>query len=105
MKTVLIVDDHSAIRMAVKILLLAEGFHICGEVDNGIDALQIVKASTPNIVVLDIGIPKLDGIDVINRIKKSNSHSLLSYLHKMAITLCLAVFRLGLMDLYPRWMT
>ncbi|WP_242431370.1 response regulator transcription factor [Aeromonas salmonicida] len=58
-------------------LLLAEGFHICGEVDNGIDALQIVKASTPNIVVLDIGIPKLDGIDVINRIKKSNSQSLI----------------------------
>ncbi|MBS2781049.1 response regulator transcription factor [Aeromonas salmonicida] len=77
MKTVLIVDDHPAIRMAVRILLLAEGFHICGEVDNGIDALQIVRASMPDIVVLDIGIPKLDGIDVINRIKKSHSQSLI----------------------------
>lgn len=77
MKTVLIVDDHPAIRMAVKILLQAEGFHICGEVDNGIDALQVVRSSLPDIVILDIGIPKLDGIDVINRIKKSNNHSLI----------------------------
>lgn len=77
MKTVLIVDDHPAIRMAVRILLLAEGFHICGEVDNGIAAIRCAKCKIPDIVILDIGIPMLDGIDVINRIKRNNHQSII----------------------------
>ncbi len=69
MSKVLIVDDHPAIRMAVKMLLEQDGHHVLAEVDNGVDAISAAKINRPDIVVLDIGIPKLDGIEVIKRLK------------------------------------
>ncbi|HEH9406827.1 response regulator [Aeromonas bestiarum] len=72
MARVLIVDDHPAIRMAVNILLGQDGHHIVAEVDNGVDAIVAAKKYQPDIIVLDIGIPKLDGIEVIKRIKALN---------------------------------
>lgn len=70
MKKVLIVDDHPAIRVAVRILLQQEGYIIVGEVDNGVDALSAFKKNKPDIIIIDIGIPNLDGIEVIKRIRK-----------------------------------
>lgn len=69
MSKILIVDDHPAIRMAVKMLLEQDGYHVLAEVDNGVDAISAAKINRPDIVVLDIGIPKLDGIEVIKRLK------------------------------------
>ncbi|MFQ1883584.1 response regulator [Aeromonas veronii] len=69
MSKILIVDDHPAIRMAVKMLLEQDGHHVLAEVDNGVDAISAAKINRPDIVVLDIGIPKLDGIEVIKRLK------------------------------------
>ncbi|MFQ2668784.1 response regulator [Aeromonas caviae] len=69
MARILIVDDHPAIRMAVNMLLKQDGHHVIAEVDNGVDAIFIAKKNTPDIVILDIGIPQLDGLEVIKRIK------------------------------------
>ncbi|WP_421324635.1 response regulator [Aeromonas sp. 604176] len=69
MRNILVVDDHPAIRMAVSIMLTHEGYYLCGEVDNGVEAIHTFKKLLPDIVILDIGIPKLDGIEVIKRIK------------------------------------
>ncbi|WP_323944099.1 response regulator transcription factor [Aeromonas caviae] len=69
MAKVLIVDDHPAIRMAVNMLLKQDEHHISGEVDNGVDAIAMARNTHPDIVILDIGIPQLDGIEVIKRIK------------------------------------
>ena len=69
MKKVLIVDDHPAIRMAVNMLLKQDGHHVLAEVDNGVDAIQMAKINRPDVVILDIGIPQLDGIEVIKRLK------------------------------------
>lgn len=69
MASVLIVDDHPAIRMAVRVLLQQANHTIIGEVDNGIDAIQMCKVKKPDIVILDIGIPMLDGVEVIKRVK------------------------------------
>ncbi|MGL5129030.1 MAG: response regulator [Aeromonas popoffii] len=73
MASVLIVDDHPTIRMAVSLLLQHDLHTVCGEVDNGIDALKEWKKTSPDVVILDIGIPKLDGLEVIKRIKSSGS--------------------------------
>ncbi|MDM5073584.1 response regulator transcription factor [Aeromonas bestiarum] len=75
MKKVLIVDDHPAIRVAVRILLQQEKYVIVGEVDNGVDALSAFKKIKPDIIVIDIGIPNLDGIEVIKRIRKENLYT------------------------------
>ncbi|WAF90758.1 response regulator transcription factor [Aeromonas hydrophila] len=72
MKKVLIVDDHPAIRMSVRLLLEHE-YYISGEADNGIDAIRLFKSTEPDLIVLDIGIPKLDGFDVIKRMKEYDS--------------------------------
>lgn len=68
MGTVLIVDDHPVIRMAIRILLEHEGYRVFGETDNGVDALQMVREGEPDLVILDICIPKLDGLELLERL-------------------------------------
>lgn len=50
-------------------LLKQDGHYILAEVDNGVDAISSARKHQPDIVVLDIGIPRLDGIEVIKRLK------------------------------------
>lgn len=73
MAKILVVDDHPAIRMAVNILLQQDDHHIVAEVDNGVDAVSMARKYQPDIVVLDIGIPRLDGIEVIKRLKEMDA--------------------------------
>lgn len=67
MSSVFIVDDHPVIRLATRMILEREGYEIAGETDNGVDALQMIKDTMPDLVLLDIGIPKLDGLEVLAR--------------------------------------
>ncbi|HEF4761894.1 TPA: response regulator transcription factor [Pseudomonas putida] len=69
MSTVLIVDDHPIIRISVRILLEQDAYEIVGESDNGLDALVKFKEFKPDLVILDIGIPKMEGLDVIKRMQ------------------------------------
>lgn len=71
MKKVLIVDDHPVARLAVKMLLEKEGLTVLGETDDGLDAVRLVKQLTPDLIVLDIDIPSLNGIDVVQRLRKN----------------------------------
>ncbi|MCC0182010.1 DNA-binding response regulator [Aeromonas hydrophila] len=73
MAKILVVDDHPAIRMAVNILLKQDDHHIVAEVDNGVDAVSMARKYQPDMVVLDIGIPRLDGIEVIKRLKEMDA--------------------------------
>ncbi|HDQ8367060.1 TPA: response regulator transcription factor [Pseudomonas aeruginosa] len=68
MSRILIVDDHPVIRMAMKMLLEAEGHQIVGDTDNGVDAISLGRELKPDLVILDIGIPRLDGLEVISRL-------------------------------------
>lgn len=64
----LVVDDHPFIRSAVKMLLKQEHFEVVAEADNGADAVQMAREHEPDLIVLDIAMPKLDGLEVIARI-------------------------------------
>ncbi|EML1097017.1 response regulator transcription factor [Pseudomonas aeruginosa] len=68
MSRILIVDDHPVIRMDMKMLLEAEGHQIVGDTDNGVDAISLGRELKPDLVILDIGIPRLDGLEVISRL-------------------------------------
>lgn len=72
MNKVLIVDDHPVIRLAVRMLMERHGYDVVAETDNGVAALQLTRQHLPDIVVLDIGIPKLDGLEVIARMTSSS---------------------------------
>ncbi|MCK9815160.1 response regulator transcription factor [Pseudomonas sp. MAFF 302046] len=64
----LVVDDHPFIRSAVKMLLKQEQFDVVAEADNGADAVQLAREHAPDLIILDIAMPKLDGLEVISRL-------------------------------------
>ncbi|MCY1394032.1 Virulence factors putative positive transcription regulator BvgA [compost metagenome] len=67
----MIVDDHPFIRASVRMLLLQERFDVVAETDNGVDAVRLAREREPDVVILDIAIPLIDGLEVITRIKAS----------------------------------
>jgi two-component system response regulator EvgA len=67
MHSVFIIDDHPVIRLAVRMLLENEGYRVIGESDNGVDAMQMVRECMPDLIILDISIPRLDGLEVLSR--------------------------------------
>ncbi|HAJ57590.1 MAG TPA: hypothetical protein DCL35_07470 [Candidatus Omnitrophica bacterium] len=71
MKKILVVDDEKPIREMLKKFLTKKGYEVY-DADNGEDAVKIVKESVPYIVLLDIRMPKSDGIEVLKKIKEVN---------------------------------
>ncbi|BBU43862.1 response regulator transcription factor [Pseudomonas monteilii] len=69
MHTALVVDDHPFIRATVCMLLRQQRVQVVGQADNGIDAVRLVRELAPDLVILDIAMPGLDGLEVIARIK------------------------------------
>ncbi|MEQ7920269.1 response regulator transcription factor [Xanthomonas sp. WHRI 1810A] len=72
MNSVFIIDDHPVIRMAIRMLLENENYKVIGETDNGVDAMQMVRECMPDLIILDISIPKLDGLEVLARFNAMN---------------------------------
>lgn len=72
MNSVFIIDDHPVIRLAIRMLLENENYEIVGETDNGVDAMQMVRECMPDLIILDISIPKLDGLEVLARFNAMN---------------------------------
>ncbi|PXX54007.1 two component transcriptional regulator, LuxR family [Pseudomonas sp. LAMO17WK12:I10] len=70
---VLLVDDHAVVRMAVGMILARQGREIVGEADNGIDAVSKVLELKPDAIVLDLDIPQLDGMIVLDRLRVCGS--------------------------------
>ena len=67
-RSVLIVDDHAAFRSAARELLEAEGFRVVGEAADGARALAAVSELCPDVVLLDIQLPDLNGFEVAERL-------------------------------------
>ena len=73
MFNVLIADDHSLIRSAVKLLLQNQGYRVVAEAVNGIDTIQLARQFAPDLIVLDITMPGLDGLQVAARLSERES--------------------------------
>lgn len=70
----IIVDDHPLIREGIKqILSFHPDIHIVGEGANGEDALRLVDSTSCDLLLLDINMPCLNGIDVVRRLKSSHA--------------------------------
>ncbi|MFL6014180.1 MAG: response regulator transcription factor, partial [Gaiellaceae bacterium] len=63
-RRVLVVDDHAGFRRCATALLTAEGFEVVGEAENGAAALALADQLEPELVVLDIQLPDIDGFEV-----------------------------------------
>jgi DNA-binding NarL/FixJ family response regulator len=72
---ILIVDDHPSFRATVKTLLAADGFEVVGEATDGRTALEAVAELSPDLVLLDVQLPDMDGFAVIEALLKMNGHA------------------------------
>ena len=70
--TIILADDHAMLREGIrKIIERIEGVIISGEVNDGLELLELLKKSSPNLVILDISMPNLRGLEAIREIKKT----------------------------------
>jgi DNA-binding NarL/FixJ family response regulator len=72
-RTVLIVDDHPSFRASARMLLESEGFDVIGEAENGLAAIDAVHELAPDLVLLDVQLPDIDGIEVAARLTRNGS--------------------------------
>ena len=70
-KTLLVADDDASIRSLLKQLLSDEGFAV-QEASTGIEVVDKVKESSPDLVIMDVRMPELDGIEALSRVKATN---------------------------------
>ncbi len=72
-RSVLIADDHPGFRHAARALLESEGFSVIGEAEDGPGAVSAAESLAPDIVLLDIQLPRMDGFEVARRIYERES--------------------------------
>jgi two-component system response regulator EvgA len=71
-RRVLIVDDHPSFRSCVRALLTSEGFEVVGEAEDGESALALTAELSPDLVLLDIQLPDISGLEVVSRLHEKN---------------------------------
>lgn len=69
---VLIADDHEVVRRGIRALLETEpGWTVCGEAANGREAIEMALASAPDVAILDVSMPELNGFEAARQIRKA----------------------------------
>lgn len=71
MRRFVVVDDHPIARMAIRLLLEKHGNQVVGETDDGGEVLPMVHQLKPDVLIIDIDIPTINGIEVIEMLRKS----------------------------------
>ncbi len=69
-KNILICDDAAFMRMMIKDILTKNGYNVAGEAENGLKAIEKYKETNPDLVLMDITMPEMDGIQALREIKK-----------------------------------
>ena len=73
--TAMVVDDHKMIREGLKQLIEFDGeIEVIAEASSGRECLKVLETVTPDVILLDINMPDMSGIDVLKELKKINKH-------------------------------
>ena len=71
-KGILIVDDAAFMRMMIRDILKKEGYEVVGEAKDGKEAVELYRELSPALVLMDITMPVMDGIEALKKIKEFN---------------------------------
>ncbi len=71
-KAILLVDDAAFMRMMIKDILTKNGYDVVGEAENGFKAVEKFKELSPDLVIMDITMPEMDGIQAVKAIREVN---------------------------------
>ena len=70
---IFLADDHEVVRNGIRSVLITQpGWEICGEASNGREAVEKVAAMKPDVVIIDIGMPELNGLEATRQIVKAS---------------------------------
>ncbi len=69
-KNILICDDAAFMRMMIKDILTKNGYNVVGEAENGLKAVERFNETKPDLVLMDITMPEMDGIQALKKIKE-----------------------------------
>ncbi len=73
---ILLVDDHPIVREGLKTVLQRKpGWEVVGEAENGVEALEKAESLHPDVIVLDITMPRMNGLEVCRLLKQNSSGS------------------------------
>ena len=76
-KTILLVDDAAFMRMMLKDILAKSGYNVVGEAENGVRAIEKYKELKPDLTILDITMPEMDGIEAAKGIKAADPNAVI----------------------------
>ena len=74
-KNILICDDAAFMRMMIKDILTKNGYNVVGEAENGLKAVEKYNETKPDLVMMDITMPEMDGIQALKNIKASDPNA------------------------------
>ena len=74
-KNILICDDAAFMRMMIKDILTKNGYNIVGEAENGAKAVEKYAELNPDLVLMDITMPEMDGIEALKKIKAADANA------------------------------
>ena len=74
-KNILICDDAAFMRMMIKDILTKNGYNVVGEAENGVKAIDAYTEHNPDLVLMDITMPEMDGIAALKKIKSNDPNA------------------------------
>ena len=74
-KSILICDDAAFMRVMIKDILTKNGYEVAGEAENGLKAVEKYNETKPDLVMMDITMPEMDGIQALKKIKEIDANA------------------------------
>lgn len=74
-KSVLICDDAAFMRVMIKDILTKNGYDVAGEAENGVKAVEKYNETKPDLVMMDITMPEMDGIQALKKIRETDPNA------------------------------
>ena len=70
-KCILVADDNDIVRTVIRFFLETKGFEVCGEAADGVDAIEKAQQLKPDLIVLDVAMPRMNGVEAASVLKRT----------------------------------